>query len=673
MRRSASTLAATAALVIATTSTAWALSPSRPLIEPIEGTLASHLPDSQRRLLVNLDAGALVRVEPGDTFSLTLPGLGDLAYRAERVERGAEVLTIEARPLVGEGLAVIGIRAEGVSGYLRTPRGDFVIGYVNDAQWIGVAGQDFFPEDYTLGRTLVMRPRILDSATALVESPRIGAQPVEIDLAELTSLNPGDEALLPLPGVGTLRVTYEHTDAGGESATWIGYLKDFGTDYRVTITYGPGGTFGHILSPAGELDIVSGATPGAWLIDPLKMGLIVKADEDCARGVPAEAAKGATRAGATATTGISAPVTATNTATTAATIDVLVYYPASLAAYYGGEAGARTRIDQLVALSNQAYRDSSMNVQVRLVGAEPVDVSDSLANNTVLDMMRQRQAVFAGLTTKRNALGADLVTFVRPFFMSAHGSCGVGYVGGYGGASIAGYAELGLSVVAEGTDRAGTNYYCDVSTFAHELGHNMGAMHDRATVVQQGGGSGAYPYAFGYGFSGRFGTVMSYIWPRAMKFSNPDLWTCGSSERCGVPETDAASSANNAKALNLTAPIVAGFRTASTVTPTPTPTPTVFYTVSGVLSVKATTYDTRRQRYVTTTQRLANAQVAGSSAQVSCTKSAWNGAYSCKVPAAFTGTLAPVDTVTYNWTPLSRSYANVQGNLSGANFVGVRK
>jgi len=41
------------------------------------------------------------------------------------------------------------------------------------------------------------------------------------------------------------------------------------------------------------------------------------------------------------------------------------------------------------------------------------------------------------------------------------------------------------------------------------------------------------------------------IWPKIGKFSNPNDSTCGGSQRCGVPISDAARSADNASALNV--------------------------------------------------------------------------------------------------------------------------
>ncbi|MBM3396992.1 MAG: hypothetical protein FJY37_20630, partial [Betaproteobacteria bacterium] len=335
---------------------------------------------------------------------------------------------------------------------------------------------------------------------------------------------------------------------------------------------------------------------------------------------------------------------------TTSQVDVLVVYPASFATDKGSVAQAEAAIDHLVALTNQAYRDSGVAMQIRKVGTQQVTLADSVSNGSALDSLTNGTGAFSTIRAKREALGADLVTFVRPFWNQYHGSCGVAWIGGYNGSPMSGSSGYAYSVVSEGRDRANSGWYCDVTSFAHELGHNQGLMHDRATVTRQGGGQGATPYAFGYGIDGSFGTVMSYIWPKIGKFSNPNDSTCGGSQRCGVPISDAARSADNASALNFTRAAVAGFRTASVVNPPP---PSQL-TITGLLTVYGTPRST--------------ATVSGAP----CTTGS-NGVYQCKVASGFTGKLVP------SWikngrpavfAPRSRSYTNLTTNMSNQNFSG---
>lgn len=59
--------------------------------------------------------------------------------------------------------------------------------------------------------------------------------------------------------------------------------------------------------------------------------------------------------------------------------------------------------------------------------------------------------------------------------------------------------------------------------------------------------------------------------------------------------------------------------------------------------------------------------VAGSSS-VSCSYNSSTGAYSCVVPAGWTGTVAP-SAAGYSFSPLSRSYSNVSSDQTGQDFA----
>lgn len=611
-----------------------------PLFSEVEGSLSARLIGAERRAAVTLDRNALAGAQPGTDLTLDIPGVGKYRFEIERRAPGAEVTLLEGH-LAGsrQHRLVLGVRKEGVTGFIATPAGRFSLGYVNDKQWLGLAGVDG-GDHADRGRPSVLTPRI---AVRGEKAPVKGAQPIDIDLAELSEMRKGDEALLRLPELGALRVTYDETRPNADSATWVGHLKDFGTDYRVLLSYSASGTNGYIFTPEGELEIVSGAGGGTYLIDPRKLGLkYANHESSCASAPPALQATDASGiAKADAQPAASAAAAAPPTAADGATVvDVLVVFSPGFEQAYGGLAQAQARIDFLIQLSNQAYRDSGIAIQLRKAGAEKVSVSDYTSNSSMLDQMRSGSGPFAQLTTRRNALGADLVTLVRPFVNSAQGGCGVGYIGGYGGRPISGYGQYALSVVSDGKDRGGSNYYCQVITFPHELGHNMGAMHDRANA----GGQGATPYAYGYGRSGQFGTVMSYIQPRIAKFSNPSDYTCAGSLRCGVPETDTANAADNAKALNFTRSGVATFRSLQVI-------PQV--SLSGVVRVNG--------------RRAAGVAFSGAP----CTTSGSNGVFVCTVPEGFSGVLRPSyarNGITAAFTPASRSYLNLTSGAVNQNF-----
>jgi uncharacterized repeat protein (TIGR02543 family) len=378
-------------------------------------------------------------------------------------------------------------------------------------------------------------------------------------------------------------VTYElvfdgRQDHPSGNVTWSGYLKDHGDDYRAVITFGSEGVSGRILTPDGEFLVESDAD-GEWLIDAQAAGLnpLEPSEDDALIPLPEDIQKRLPKRGrgdSTPTDGErDRQAVAFAADTTPANIDVMILYTPGLASRLGG--GLSARLDQLVALSNQAYRDSGVYINLRLVHKEQVNYSDTTTNSAALDALTKgTDTALAGVANLRNTKGADLVSLIRPFnYSTSGGSCGVAWVGGYGGQPISGYANYGYSVISDGKDVNSSGYYCTDLTFVHELGHNMGSMHDRAN---SGGGMGAYPYSYGHGVSGTFGTVMSYINPRIGKFSNPAI-TCANGIACGVSET-AANSANNALSLNNTRAAVAAFRSAQQ--PPPPPATTYALTVA---------------------------------------------------------------------------------------------
>ncbi|MDB0008664.1 M12 family metallo-peptidase [Luminiphilus sp.] len=116
---------------------------------------------------------------------------------------------------------------------------------------------------------------------------------------------------------------------------------------------------------------------------------------------------------------------------------------------------------------------------------------------------------------------ADLVAWIGKYSRN-YGYCGVAYAPGVNGSSFNNNVKrLGFSVSLVGTD---DGYYCTDEVLAHELGHNLGNLHDRANS----GNSRPYrPYGYGDGIRGVFGTVQSYLSPEQGKFSSPKLLCAG--------------------------------------------------------------------------------------------------------------------------------------------------
>ena len=148
-------------------------------------------------------------------------------------------------------------------------------------------------------------------------------------------------------------------------------------------------------------------------------------------------------------------------------VDVLVVWTPKAEENALGEAQMRAGIDLAVAWTNAAYERSGAEVRLNLVGAEPIDYverqNDSGLHVSGWDLENLAAAgdgFMDGVHARRDALGADLVNLVT----GAGNVGGIAYVGG----------SFSVVVFYEGSDFVSTSV-----VFAHELGHNMGLVHDR--------------------------------------------------------------------------------------------------------------------------------------------------------------------------------------------------
>lgn len=147
----------------------------------------------------------------------------------------------------------------------------------------------------------------------------------------------------------------------------------------------------------------------------------------------------------------------------------------------------------------------------------------------------------------RNQYGADVVVLIN----TDTDTCGVAYVMRTVSTS---FASSAFAAVRDGCLTAGT--------FAHEIGHIQGNMHD----PESSSSAGAYPDSYGHRVCGTFRDIMSYSCsgePRINYFSNPDVtyqtWPTGI-----LGERDTARS------MGVTAATVASFRSAVSAPTLPT-------------------------------------------------------------------------------------------------------
>ena len=410
----------------------------------------------------------------------------------------------------------------------------------------------------------------------------------------LTAIGANGQVDLPLPSGEILHLAYErYVEHQDGNWTWIGRLpQNRGT---AVLTFGPKAIFGSVQRDGAapiELTTLGGST---WLVET--NSALASGDTLGLDALVAQAGRRTTENDAQSNM---VTPSAASAATASSTIDLVLGYTTGYANRLGGTSQAATRLNHLVDITNQAYIDSKVDGEVRLVKAVQVDYPDATSNQAALFELTgvscttsntgsvrlpdrglnctaaARPAALAPLAAAREQYGADLVSLVRVFTMPENGSCGAAWLLGAGQTTIdATDASFAFSVVSDssGNQFPSQSTTCREDYLAHELGHNMGLQHDVATAQgaddTNGDGnlldpeeSGALSYAFGYrtdASSGNFYTLMAVRGAGQTGyriFSNPRILACG-----GLPCGN-ASTADNARALGETMPVVARFRRA---------------------------------------------------------------------------------------------------------------
>jgi hypothetical protein len=389
---------------------------------------------------------------------------------------------------------------------------------------------------------------------------------------------------LPTPSGGRVYAKYaRHIVHANGIWTWVGTVETVHGAQQVVLTFGKDGVFGmipqasgyplRIVTSQGETRVVE--TSAAAMARSTQT-LRLRSQRDYA--IPPRIAPKGGQNTSMMRAAADAAVKQAAASPGPVTIDVMVVYSQGLASMLGSQRLALIRIQNLVDITNQAYAASGVNQRIRLVYTTEVSYPDNTSNQSALDDITgvdengnpvSVPASLADIAALRTQYGADLVVMLRSYDNATQGDCGVGWLIGGGQATIVPSESnaYGYSVVSDGSNGG---YYCLDTTFAHELGHNMGDAHDRANATL----SGAYAYSYGYVGNGTngFSTIMAYgtdtQTPLAV-FSNPNISTCQNTP-CGVADSS-SSSADNAHSMNNTAALIAAFEPTTVVNPPPSP------------------------------------------------------------------------------------------------------
>lgn len=356
-----------------------------------------------------------------------------------------------------------------------------------------------------------------DLATVLNHRAAIAMQRIRIDPQALR----GAETLeLPLPGGGTASMKLLARELRGGGDLWLLGSLDGETTAQVSLSLTGGYLAGLISAPEGNYEITTLVDAGQVVV-----ALNQDAFPECATGL-------AERVNLPSPAAAAAPDVDPANKT-----DVLIVFSPQAQAALGGISPVRAFAQSAVDSANLTFRNSDMTTRFRLAGVRVTAQDEAGDSSTDLSWLVKDAEVAAW----RDEVGADLVSLIVENMPNA---CGQGFVQSSPGSGFAPYA---MQVTARS---------CAVGnlSWVHEHGHNMGMGHD------PGNGSGAYAWSFGHLVDGSFRTVMAYATncpsgcTRRPYFSNPAVNYAGLA-------TGIADQRDNHRTGNLTADIVANFRT----------------------------------------------------------------------------------------------------------------
>jgi hypothetical protein len=341
---------------------------------------------------------------------------------------------------------------------------------------------------------------------------------VDVDPAAVTeSLRASRFKLALFEGLTVPVTTTSELEAGASgSQTWSGRIDAAAGGGDATATITTSGVRLNVRWRGSSIDLRP-ASDGRYLLAE-ERGTYPREAEETPPGSPVSRAAPA----ADAVAALQSPV-----------IRVLTLYEDTASAYFGSDAGAVDEITATINELNEAYANSGISPTVESAGIERLSYASSGDSGTELHRLTEEDGYIDEAQDLRESTGADLVMLVTTF----GDACGRAWL--YNGNS-----EYGFATVAASCAR-------DNLSYAHELGHNMGAGHGN------GDGDGSFPYANGYrDQTNGFRTIMAYdsggCCPRIRRFSS------AAATYLGLPTGSATQ--DNARVLNETASVVASFR-----------------------------------------------------------------------------------------------------------------
>lgn len=223
------------------------------------------------------------------------------------------------------------------------------------------------------------------------------------------------------------------------------------------------------------------------------------------------------------------------------TVDVMLLFTPNIITQFPGEL-SDILLNHLIAKTNQAFVNSNINVQLRLVRSDFVDYKKESNIDAIDDLEFALGGDFSGdferslqsVRSWRDTSGADIVAMIRTHDLNERVICGAATFPNRESDILVNISNVGIS--------GGSN--CS-NTFTHEIGHNFGAGHQ----AMDGQSQGALSNSGALIVRERFNTMMSSIGTgddnRNFKlnvFSNLD-------NQCGGINCGNVAAANNAATI----------------------------------------------------------------------------------------------------------------------------
>ncbi len=241
-------------------------------------------------------------------------------------------------------------------------------------------------------------------------------------------------------------------------------------------------------------------------------------------------------------------------------IDIMVFWDLPFQAYSGNATNALTRLNQVIAEANTNFTNSKIYINLNLVYSGLKNFPPDVATNaTVLRYLRDNNSNydFGDIDELKATHKPDLVGLIRQATEASNADniCGIAYVLGSNGITSIANSQNAFFIVNRGQ---AISTSCYDTTFSHEIGHNLGSVHDLANSSN----TPLFDYSYAYGetqTASVYGTIMSYASSRLNIFSNPDI-SCATSNS-NAPDIACGDNVfnNNAKGFNAIRNSIANF------------------------------------------------------------------------------------------------------------------